>query len=133
MIDWIDSVNSLLSLDDIPDERITALVPAGIMDVSIQVGRNLAGSLEASEDSRWASAVAHFIASRLIISSRKLLMGQAFPDSNSLGNQWGEGSERSSDLLQLRQMADHFSQKALLICKDLLANWGEDAIRWYDV
>lgn len=135
MTAWIDSVNSLLSMDDTPDERIIALVPAGIMDAALILGSTLATTLETAQDELWKAAVTHFIAARIIISSRKLVYGQGFPDSNSSGTQWGDGSERPSDLLQLRAMADSFQKKALQICQNLLENQAsaEAEPRWYDV
>ena len=133
MIDWISRTHAILTADDTPDERILALVPDAVLDAELRIGSNLAGSLQAAEDDRWAAAVTHFLAARLIISSRRLIHGQGFPDSNSAGSQWGQGMERPADLLQLRAMANQFSAKAAQICDSLLANWNEATIRWYDI
>lgn len=136
MISWINNVHALLTLEDTPDERIIALVPAGIMDAALILGSTLATDLETAEDPTWSAAVSHFLAARLIISSRTLLFGQGFPDSNALGTQWGEGSERPSELTELRAMANNFKQHALKLCSSILAaqtTSDDTPAGWYDI
>lgn len=133
-MNWLDNLKSLMTLQDIPDERVLSLVPWAVQDAARQLGSDLASSLESADDPTWAAAVTHFIASRLILSSRTLVQGQAFPDSNSFGTQWAGGSERPSDLSKLLAMADHYKTTAIDICNTILASQTPSSEpRWYDI
>jgi hypothetical protein len=135
-MNWIEKVNALITLQDTPDERILALVPWGIMDAKIRLGEETAAELENSEDEQWAGAVTHFIASRLMLSSRELIMGIGFPDSNAFGTSWGNGETKPASVNHILELGNHFRELGNQICEDILRRKreeSEDTVRWYDI
>lgn len=135
-MNWIEKVNALITLPDTPDERILALVPWGIMDAKGCLGEETSTELESAEDKQWAGAVTHFIASRLMLSSRELVMGIGYPDSTSSGTSWGNGETKPASVSDILELGNHFRDLGKQICEDILKKQKEESeekVRWYDV
>lgn len=133
MISWIKLVDSILTLDEVSDERIIALVPFAQRDAAGVLGKEIAESLADSEDEAYMQAVAHYIIARLVISSRPLVMGQGFPDSSGSGMSWGDGTEKKAAISDLLQVAALYRSQAYDICQTILKGMeaSPDSPRWY--
>ncbi len=137
MTNWVNRVNAILTLENVPDERILALVPWGQRDASAALGSTLANNLSSTGSDDYAAAVTHFIAARLILSSRPLVMGLGFPDTHGAGTVWGQGEEKRAAMSDLLTMAEFHRQTARDICTNLKAETAlteaTDDAPWFDI
>ncbi len=136
-INWVNQVNSILTLQDVPDERIISLVPWGQRDAAAALGSTLADTLSSTGNTGYQAAVTHFIAARLILSSRPLVMGLGFPDTHGAGTAWGQGEEKRAAMSDLLNMADFHRKTAQEICANLKAETAlseeSDEAPWFDI
>ncbi|MDP3114161.1 MAG: hypothetical protein Q8M98_05215 [Candidatus Cloacimonadaceae bacterium] len=139
MIDWLSSVKSLISLaDDVPDERLTALVPIGTADLTAMIGATLANTLHHDENSHYILAVSQFLVSRLILALRELSPKLSIPDTGGSGIQWGDGTIRPATGDALITISSHWRALAMETAKFILKEYASDVpdtdpIGWYDV
>lgn len=134
---WVNRVNAILTLENVPDERILSLVPWGERDASAVLGSSLANTLSSAGSDDYEAAVTHFIAARLILSSRPLVMGLGFPDTHGAGTSWGQGEEKRAAMTDLLNMAGFHQKTARDICSNLKAETAltatTDEAPWFDI
>lgn len=137
MINWSSEVRSLISLaDDVTDDRIHAVVPISIVDLSALTGVEETSTLLEQEDSRAILAVAQFAVSRLILSLRELSAVQAISDSEGLGVGWGEGTLRAARGDSLLTISQHWRGLAVETARQIqrAQEASSDEPRgWYDI
>lgn len=136
MVNWVIEIYGYVTLKDVSDDRIIALIPVSQGDVRNRIGSDLYNTLAANEDPTWKQAVCQFLISRLLLAVRDISQGQALPDTKGFGVGWGDGTIRpaaSDDLLKMsnnwRTLADE--AVALIIKENVDTN--ADPVGWYDI
>ena len=140
MPNWLASIKSLISLKDVPDERLYSVIPPAIADADAFLMAKGLTSLydEATIDTfpHLKYAITHYAISRLVLSLRELSSGNSMIDTTSAGVQWGDGTVRPAAVTDLLKMANTWKTQADALCLTHISSFPyveQENPGWYDI